>query len=464
MPMKFIILIVFTFLFCGDIESCRAQKFDQLKKSVYIIYVSGRPGTTGTAALSGFKINGIPGIVTSLHGVLGQKNFLIRNNASVRYKSNIRISKISIAHDLAIVTSEEIDKIGGGLDVRTTPLTSNEQLAAIGFPSGIDWIKTDLKLEPSIEAPLTTVCDDESRPLLAARQSPDVNERVLKIDGSLSPGYSGAPIVDINGKVIGVGLGGVRGGAPGISWAIPIRYVLAVQPYQETAAVAQLKQSRNENLFSFETSSRQNVEKIGRLSVVFRLDQRYEFVKDHPRKDGQTYAAMFVAHPPIMRDKIAVGFAYYSSSRYTVTNTFTTLSNYQGRHDIDYVFNRSKAFVRYYCYRFDDFRLFNAYVGAGINFLGEIPVDKSVIHLDNSETFREDRKENHPTNADYFIGVRFAKKWYTLEMEASYLPYARKSENFVFNVFGNAVAKPQTDRVKQFCLSLNCHINLSFLQ
>ena len=49
----------------------------------------------------------------------------------------------------------------------------------------------------------------------------DLSLPIYYLDGSLLPGYSGSPIVDATGKLIGVGDGGLENGASSVSWVIP---------------------------------------------------------------------------------------------------------------------------------------------------------------------------------------------------------------------------------------------------
>ena len=49
----------------------------------------------------------------------------------------------------------------------------------------------------------------------------DVKLPIYYLDGSLLPGYSGAPVVDAHGVLIGIGDGGLENGAASVSWVIP---------------------------------------------------------------------------------------------------------------------------------------------------------------------------------------------------------------------------------------------------
>ncbi len=56
---------------------------------------------------------------------------------------------------------------------------------------------------------------------LNKRRSPALDIHVLNINGNLLPGHSGAPILNGDGQVVGVGNGGIDLGRVGWGWAIP---------------------------------------------------------------------------------------------------------------------------------------------------------------------------------------------------------------------------------------------------
>ena len=64
-------------------------------------------------------------------------------------------------------------------------------------------------------------------------------EDVLQTDAALNPGNSGGPLVDSNGRVIGVNTAiySPSGGSIGIGFAIPSQAKLVVQQLRETGRV-----------------------------------------------------------------------------------------------------------------------------------------------------------------------------------------------------------------------------------
>lgn len=76
------------------------------------------------------------------------------------------------------------------------------------------------------EAPhLADVLPDAERQDIARIGFPALTTEILRLDGNLLPGHSGAPILDPSGAVIGIGSGGLERGAVGVGWAIRARYL-----------------------------------------------------------------------------------------------------------------------------------------------------------------------------------------------------------------------------------------------
>lgn len=96
--------------------------------------------------------------------------------------------------DLAILkVNKKLQKITWG---NPSSLDPSEELLAIGFPLG-----GDLKGEASV-----------NKGFLAARRfSKDVGIEYIQIDGTLNPGVSGGPMIDVCGKVVGVNTAGMAG-------------------------------------------------------------------------------------------------------------------------------------------------------------------------------------------------------------------------------------------------------------
>jgi hypothetical protein len=71
-------------------------------------------------------------------------------------------------------------------------------------------------------ARLADMLSPQAQHLVAQAGVPDLSLRVLRLQGHLVPGLSGAPIIDQRGGVVAVSDGGLESGAVAISWALPV--------------------------------------------------------------------------------------------------------------------------------------------------------------------------------------------------------------------------------------------------
>jgi Trypsin-like peptidase domain len=174
------------------------------------------------------------GIVTALHGVIGcstgisaSRPSLDPNNPkrSTIFSRDLQLKKVSVDLDLAFITSTESAKDSTAL-LEAASAGSNLSktgLRVAGHPQGEpSQVFFDVKLQ---EVPLRQLSDvlSTNGSLLSdytARQSPRTDTKVIFLTGFLQPGFSGAPVLTSEGRVIGVVNGG-GGIGSGFAWAIP---------------------------------------------------------------------------------------------------------------------------------------------------------------------------------------------------------------------------------------------------
>ena len=186
----------------------------------YLVEATDCLSAPSTRTQSGFTTEVEDGIVTALHGVVGCRLITARKDApGSSVFRNLFIYRIDADLDLALLRDSEV-RITGGFQVSAPPETGPISALAIGHPSGIPGLH-ELRVEIPRQ-PLRRLSDllppDIYRPM-EGRGSPSVHVTVLGVNGDIQPGHSGAPIVDPEGRVIGVANGGLAGGAVGIAWA-----------------------------------------------------------------------------------------------------------------------------------------------------------------------------------------------------------------------------------------------------
>jgi hypothetical protein len=85
---------------------------------------------------------------------------------------------------------------------------------------------------------------------------PDVKTEIVYLDGHLLHGFSGSPIVDFQGKLIGIADGGLENGVASISWCIKSAYLTTLENSTETISI--VSQVRTNSLFAQEDNSNSN--------------------------------------------------------------------------------------------------------------------------------------------------------------------------------------------------------------
>jgi hypothetical protein len=115
--------------------------------------------------------------------------------------------------DLALV------RVEGAKELAALPLGSDDKLSelaeviAFGFPFGAE-LSPDKKEFPAVSVNAGSI---------TSLRHKDGELFRIQVDASLNPGNSGGPVLDRNGKVIGVVVAGVRGS--GVNFVIPVSHV-----------------------------------------------------------------------------------------------------------------------------------------------------------------------------------------------------------------------------------------------
>jgi putative serine protease PepD len=181
----------------------------------------GLPDQGGTATGSGFLVDREGTIVTNAHVVEGSTDVSVRfgeNSPSV----DATVKGRDPSTDLAIL---EIDP-DEAEDARPLPLGDSKSVAvgnpvvAIGNPFGFTRTVT------------TGIVSALARQITAPNGFPIRN--VIQTDAAINPGNSGGPLLDADGKVIGINsqiaTGGAGSGSVGIGFAVPIDTVKELLP------------------------------------------------------------------------------------------------------------------------------------------------------------------------------------------------------------------------------------------
>ena len=177
-------------------------------------------------AQSGFRtvVNGQVGLVTALHGVVGCSNVYAQQEEDLgsRYVGDMTLVLLSIPHDVAFYASAVVAQMP------TPPLSATGSLQSSGlrvqgYPQGsVAQLSHALSFHFNPARKLGQ--QFRGSPWLDRmnlRRSPSVETDVLLLSGAIQGGYSGAPILTADGRVVGIANGGLAEGFADINWAIP---------------------------------------------------------------------------------------------------------------------------------------------------------------------------------------------------------------------------------------------------
>jgi S1-C subfamily serine protease len=186
--------------------------------------VFGLPSEQGTATGSGFVVDADGTILTNAHVVEGSRDVTVRFDENGE-PIDAQVKGRDASSDLAVLKIDPSD-VKGGLD--PMPLGSSSEInvgdpvVAIGNPFGYTRTVT------------TGIVSAKQRQITAPNGFPIRN--VIQTDASINPGNSGGPLLDAQGRVIGItsqiATGGGQGSV-GIGFAVPIDTAKTLLPKLE---------------------------------------------------------------------------------------------------------------------------------------------------------------------------------------------------------------------------------------
>jgi S1-C subfamily serine protease len=228
---------------CGAAQADDGPSAEVLRATapaVLRVTASGCGGSASDRAASGFAYGSGDQVVTAFHVVQGCRDI------SVGYQ-NITELPAHVTHVLQDADLALLQVDGGGVDV--TPLVEtdrggdvNEVLDVYGYALG-QATRENRRLVVTAAnegggSRLRDAVNDEVRREIQQNGFPSLDVLVLRVDGNLLPGHSGAPIIDSSGRVIAIGSGGLERGAVGVGWAVRATYLAQLLDAPATADVA----------------------------------------------------------------------------------------------------------------------------------------------------------------------------------------------------------------------------------
>ena len=268
---------------------------------VFLIKVSNCASTPVYRSQTGFRVQGVKGIHTALHGVADCTRITAMPSKGSPLSAALEIRSVDIDNDMALLASAELDGLpADGFETATDVAWSTlRTVRVLGHPFGIKAFETRLIVpEPAIRSLLDHV-PAEAQKGLTLRRSPAPRINVLSVQGPILPGHSGAPILDARDRVVAVANGGLKGGTVDIAWAIPFSNIRWERASEEPR-LSDLGRMNPEILFSLDARLRAGLDSsdVARdefheaiLQFVEAARDEFLYVANEPVPDSRYYFA-----------------------------------------------------------------------------------------------------------------------------------------------------------------------------
>ena len=207
----------------SDVQSAgmNAQLREQVARSVVQVQARGCPG--GDRVGSGFAYGPAQHVVTAWHVVTGCNRITVYWEKHGGATQQANVVKVLKRADLALLHA--VGAPGRALkDVGTRPQT-NDELEALGYYLAVPTMDNKPLRVTFGSTRLRDMLPKDVRQELQQSQAVDLNLDIVRLDGHLLPGLSGAPIFDWKGRVVAIGSGGLKSGSASVSWGVPAAHL-----------------------------------------------------------------------------------------------------------------------------------------------------------------------------------------------------------------------------------------------
>jgi serine protease Do len=156
------------------------------------------------------------------------------------------------------------------LDISFEPVNVGEEVYAVGFPLGVIVDKNGL--------PAPTVTKGIISRLGVKLELGKINVELIQFDAAVNPGNSGGPLLNSDGKVIGVVNSGIPS-AQNIGFAVPSVYIKTlIEDYSRIASHGYLRKEGEENLIGCVILEARTAKKFGinvnqRVALINNLEK-----------------------------------------------------------------------------------------------------------------------------------------------------------------------------------------------
>lgn len=230
--MKIRITISFLILFLSG--SVISQSFDPsaVKNSLVRVKVNLDKTDTKFNVCTGFVWKKPNQVVTSLHAMRpGMPIKVLFLNEAWRTAKVVRVLEKA---DLVLLEITDPQPVPSGVVPLTSyndqPIKFGTDIFAMGYNNGATGSSSRTLKKGFVDPEnLDNLVPKSDRVALSNIGFPALDLHILYLEGSLLPGYSGSPVFDPQGRLIGIGDGGLEKGASNVSWLIPAKYLAELE-------------------------------------------------------------------------------------------------------------------------------------------------------------------------------------------------------------------------------------------
>jgi len=194
---------------------------EQVARSVVQVQARGCPG--GDRVGSGFAYGPAQHVVTAWHVVAGCDRITIYWEKHGGATQQARVVRVLNRADLTLLHA--VGAPGRALTEVSTQPQVNDQLEALGYYLAVPTMDNKPLRVTFGSTRLRDMLPKDVRQELEQSRAIDLNLDIVRLDGHLLPGLSGAPLFDWNGSVVAIGSGGLKNGAASVSWAVPAAHL-----------------------------------------------------------------------------------------------------------------------------------------------------------------------------------------------------------------------------------------------
>lgn len=234
--------IIFAVLFLLCVQSFASIK-DEVAKTIVRV-------RSGSKYSTGFFWKDGTTVLTTLHSLSSLANIEVYIPSIASWKP-AKLKKVYKNGDLISLQVSEYTSVKYIIDRYFSKPSVDAKVFTLGYNSGsTSYIDRDFSVGLSQGSTLDDLLPASSKQEIKNLGFPSIHTEITYLKGNLLHGFSGAPIVDMQGKLIGIADGGLENGAAGISWCINATHIATLESSMESPPA--LNQSKINTLFASE--------------------------------------------------------------------------------------------------------------------------------------------------------------------------------------------------------------------